>query len=96
MAVEVNQVEGKDVGDIFMYALSTCVWCRRTKALLNELGLAYRYVDVDLQQGEDRRKVIEDVSRWNPARSFPTLVVNQERAIVGFDERAIRELAQDD
>lgn len=96
MAVEVNQVEGKDVGDIFMYALSTCVWCRRTKALLNELGLAYQYVDVDLQQGEDRQKVIEDVSRWNPARSFPTLVVNQERAIVGFDEQAIRELAQDE
>lgn len=95
MAVEVNKVEGKDVGDIFMYALSTCVWCRRTKALLNELGLAYQYVDVDLQQGEDRQKVIEDVSRWNPSRSFPTLVVNQERTIVGFDERAIRELAQD-
>ena len=47
MAVEVNKVDGKNVGDIFMYALSTCVWCRRTKALLNELGIAYQYVDVD-------------------------------------------------
>jgi len=93
MAVNVQTVEGRNAGDIFLYALSTCIWCRKTKALLNELGVAYRYVDVDLAQGEDRRRVMEEVSRWNRAGSFPTLVVDQKRAIIGFDEAAIRELA---
>ncbi len=93
MAVNVTKVEGKGTGDIFMYALSTCVWCRRTKALLNELGLAYSYVDVDLLQGDDRSEIMDQVAKWNPSRSFPTLVIGDDRAIVGYDEKKIRELA---
>lgn len=93
MAMNAQLVEGKDVGDVFMFALSTCIWCRKTKALLNELGIAYRYVDVDLSDGDDRKEVMDALTRWNKARSFPTLVVNEERAIIGFSEEAIRELA---
>jgi|GEM_PF-3996188 len=43
-----EQVGGEDRGDVLLYALSTCGWCRKTKALLKELGVQYRYVDVDL------------------------------------------------
>jgi len=83
------------VGDVFMFALSTCIWCRKTKALLTELGIAYRYVDVDLVAGDDRQEVMDQLTRWNRARSFPTLVIDDERAIIGFDEAALRELAGD-
>ncbi len=93
MAMSVESVEGRIVGDVFMYALSTCIWCRKTKALLNDLGIAYRYVDVDQAQGDARKQIMDDLTRWNRARSFPTLVVNDERAIIGFNEEAIRELA---
>ena len=93
MAMNVQSVEGKNVGDVFMYALSTCIWCRKTKALLNELGIAYRYVDVDLALGDDRREAMDGLTQWNKARSFPTLVVNQDHAIIGFNEAALRELA---
>ncbi len=93
MAMNVQSVQGKDVGDVFVFALSTCIWCRKTKALLNELGIAYRYVDVDLAQGDDRKKLLDALTRWNKARSFPTVVVNDERAILGFEEEALRELA---
>ena len=37
-----------------LYALSTCVWCRRTKQLLDQLGVEYDYVDVDLLEGGDK------------------------------------------
>jgi glutaredoxin len=95
MAVQHATVPGKKVGDVFLYALSTCVWCRKTKRLLEELGVEYSYIDVDLLSGADRAEVLQAVSRWNPARSFPVLVINDSQAIVGFDEKRIREaLAQ--
>ncbi len=87
MAIE--HVSGKDVGHIMLYALSTCVWCRKTKHLLDELGVAYDYEYVDLVQGAEREVVMDSVRRWNPKCSFPTLVVS-DRCIVGFQEEEIR------
>lgn len=79
-----QRVEGKDMGDVLLYALSTCVWCKKTKAFLNELGVAYRYVDVDLVPAAERDAVVAQVARWNPNRNFPTLVIRNSRVIVGF------------
>lgn len=84
-------VEGEDRGDIRLYALSTCVWCKKTKALLQELQVAHTVTDVDLLEKEDRVKTMEEVRKWNPACSFPSLVINNQTCIVGFDEAKIRE-----
>ena len=87
------QVEGRTPVRIRLYALSTCSWCKKTKALLNELGLGYEYIDVDqLDDDEDVDAVELEVTRFNPACSFPTMVVDDERCIVGFQEDAIRGL----
>lgn len=83
-------VPGKKVGHIMLYALSTCPWCQKTKRLLDELGVDYYYEDVDLLEGDERRDVMSDVERWNPGRSFPTMVVNDTRCIIGFKEDEIR------
>jgi len=32
-----------------------------------------------------------EVARWNPARTFPTLVIKGERCIVGYQPEEIRE-----
>jgi glutaredoxin len=48
------RVDGKDNGDITLYALSTCIWCKKTKELLTSLGVSFNYVYVDLLKGEDR------------------------------------------
>ncbi|MEM3421147.1 MAG: glutaredoxin family protein [Candidatus Hadarchaeum sp.] len=85
-----NHVEGKKRGRIFLFALSTCVWCAKTKKLLDDLGVDYYYVDVDLLKGESREEALKEMERWNPKRSFPTLVIN-DRHIVGFDEKKIKE-----
>ncbi len=86
-----KRVEGEDRGDVVLYALSTCVWCKRTKRLLGELGVAYSYEDVDLLSGEESARVQEEVRRWNPKCSFPTMVLGGEDCIQGFDEARIRE-----
>ena len=85
-----KHVAGKDSGQVMLYALSTCIWCKKTKALLDELGVAYDYEYVDLLQGSERTEVINEVRQWNPACSFPTLVID-DKCIVGFQENKVRE-----
>ena len=85
----IEHVSGRDGGKVMLYALSTCVWCKKTKALLDELGVAYDYEYVDLLQGEEEKKAMDDVRHWNPRCSFPTLVINN-KCIVGFMEKDIR------
>jgi len=58
--------EGIYKGQITLYALSTCVWCKRTKSLLQDLGVAYDYVYVDSLSGDARNKTVEEIKRWNP------------------------------
>lgn len=84
------KVEGKQVGDFFLYALSTCIWCRKTKAFLEESGIEYSYIFVDELDGEEKEKIREEMKKWNPSCSYPTLVVNNEKCIVGFDVDAIK------
>ena len=91
MAITFTRVEGRDAGKVRLYALSTCVWCKRTKRLLGELGVAYEYVDVDLLAGEDRRQTEREVRRWNPQNNFPTIVVDDRTCIAGFNEEKMRE-----
>jgi len=84
-----KHVKGKKKGNIVLYALSTCGWCRKAKDLLGELGVEYKFVDVDLLEGEEREEIMEEMERWNPQSNFPTIVINN-KCIVGYDEQKIR------
>lgn len=82
---------GRDSGHIMLYALSTCGWCQRTKKLLDDLGVEYSYEYVDQLDDEDREAAVKEVKEWNPSCSFPTLVLDDKRCILGYNEREIRE-----
>ena len=62
--------------------------------MLEELGVEYNYVYVDLLEGDERQEMIEQLKKWNPQLSFPTLIINNEECIVGFDEDKIKENLQ--
>ncbi|MBS3748636.1 MAG: glutaredoxin family protein [Candidatus Thermoplasmatota archaeon] len=89
--IEYTHVDGKDKGSIRLFALSTCVWCRKTKRLLDSLEVAYDYVYTDLLSSNERNEVLDEVEKWNPRVSFPTMVINNKKTIVGFKENHIRE-----
>lgn len=86
-----KHVSGTKKGDVMLYALSTCQWCRKTKELLDELKIDYEYIDVDLVEGDDQKELIEEIKNYNPACSFPTVVINEKDTIVGFEEDKIRD-----
>ncbi len=89
--MSLTHVSGKNKGKVMLYALSTCGWCKKTKALLNELGVEYDYTDVDLLQGEEQNAVIREIEKHNPDTNFPTLVIDADKCIIGFKESDIRE-----
>ncbi len=86
-----QHVKGKNKGKIILFALSTCGWCRKTKKLLNELGVEYHFVDVDILEGEQRDETMKELDGWNPRRTFPTLVIDDE-CIVGYKDDKIKEV----
>ncbi|MEI7857706.1 MAG: glutaredoxin family protein [Methanomicrobiales archaeon] len=87
-----EHVNGKDKGKVILYALSTCGWCGKTKELLRELGVGFDYAYVDLLEGKEQDEAMDAVERFNPSGSFPTLVINDKKSIIGFKEQEIREV----
>lgn len=73
-----------------VFSLSTCSHCKSTKKFLNECTVKYEFVDVDLLEGDERKAILEDVRKFNPKCSFPTIIIG-EKVIVGFKENEIRE-----
>ena len=76
---------------VVLYALSTCGWCRRAKKLLDENDVEYELVYVDELEGDERDAIVSEVAKWNPRRSFPTLVVDDRLSVAGFKPDQIKE-----
>lgn len=73
-----------------VYTLSTCGHCQATKKLLNECAVQYEFTDVDLLTGAERDAILEDVKKFNPRCTFPTIIIGN-KVIVGFKEKEIRQ-----
>jgi glutaredoxin len=73
-----------------VFSLSTCSHCKTTKKFLSDCTIKYEFVEVDQLQGEERKAILEDVKKFNPRCSFPTIIIG-EKVIVGFKEKEIKE-----
>jgi len=73
-----------------IYTLSTCSHCKATKKFLTDCDVQYEFTDVDLLDGEERKAILEDVKKWNPRCSFPTIIIG-DKVVVGHREDEIRE-----
>lgn len=80
--------------NVKLYALSTCGWCKKTKELLDTNGVEYDLVYVDLLEGDEKEAVLDEVRKYNPRTSFPTVVVDDSRSVTGFKEDQLRELLE--
>lgn len=79
----------KNEHQVTLYALSTCIWCRRTRRFLERNGVAFDFIYVDLIQGVEREGVMAEVRRWNSSASFPTIVIDGSQSIVGARQQEI-------
>lgn len=76
--------------EIKVFSLSTCSHCKSVKKLLSECTVKYEFVDVDMLEGDERKAILEDVKKFNPKCSFPTIIIG-EKVIIGYKEDKIKE-----
>jgi glutaredoxin-like protein NrdH len=76
--------------NVKLYALSTCIHCKDAKTFLDKCGVDYDCVHVDQLDGEEKRQLIEEIKKTNPACAFPMLMVG-DKVIIGFRKDEIRE-----
>lgn len=75
-----------------IFSLSTCVHCAALKKLLQKHGIPFEFTDIDLMAKEERRQFLREIAPYNPQKTFPIIIINNQ-AIVGFRRELIeREL----
>lgn len=74
-----------------VFALSTCPYCRMTRKYLDENGVEYDVLEVDLLTGAERDDAIAEVKELSGGTSFPVIVVGED-IIVGFNKKRMKEL----
>jgi glutaredoxin-like protein NrdH len=90
--MDISKVSGKNSKHkVFVYALSTCVWCKLTKQYLSDNNVEYEYVDVDLCSEEDKQKIHETIQGKGGMLSYPTTIVDDNIVITGFRKDKFKE-----
>jgi len=79
---------------VFLYALSTCVWCKLTKQFLNENYVQYEYVDVDLEDEKEKQKIHATIQAKGGMISYPTTIVDDKVVVTGFRKDKLKEALQ--
>jgi len=80
-------VEGQK--PVRMFTLSTCSHCKAAKKFMNDSHIAYDFTDVDLLSRTEQAAVLEEIRKYNPQFSFPTIIIGRD-VIIGFQEAEIR------
>ncbi len=96
--LEYTEVEGsRTAHDVEVYALSTCGFCKRAIAFLNDQGIAHRYIHMDMIPLEVKNKAKEELkAQFKEHISFPYAVVDGKSTLVGFVEADWRKTLLDD
>jgi glutaredoxin len=90
--MKIVKVHGKDnKHKVFLYAISTCAWCKQAKKFLKDNGIEYEYADVDLCDEEDREKVSKDILSKGGRLSYPATIIDNKIVINGFHVDKIKE-----
>ena len=90
--MDISKVPGKNnKHKVFVYALSTCVWCKMTKQYLKDNSVEFEYVDVDLADEKDREKIRNDIVKKGGPLSYPTVIVDEKKVITGFRKDLLKE-----
>ena len=90
--METKKVEGSNTKHkVFLYTLSTCGWCKKTKQLLKDKEIAYEYIDLDTCSKEDQKAAVDHLKSKNLPVAFPIIMVNEDKVIQGFKKDDILE-----
>ena len=72
---------------VFIYALSTCGWCKLTKKFMEDGSIAYEYIDVDKASSEEKREIGASLKERNIPLGFPITIIDDDVIITGYKPR---------
>ena len=71
--------------ELTLFALTTCSFCRKARAFLDEQGFTYNYLYMDKIDPELKKKMkIEFADAFDKRMSFPTLMIDGKSILTGF------------
>jgi glutaredoxin-like protein NrdH len=79
---------------VLMYAISTCIWCKRAKRFLSTHQIEYEYIDVDLISQEDLQHVERDIMDREGQLLFPTIIVDDQMILTNPQEEQLRQVLE--
>jgi glutaredoxin len=74
-----------------VYIITTCPRCRRVKEYLDQLGVDYDVVAVDLLTREERSAIVEKYRQYHPVVSFPIIEAG-EVILIGTNTDEVRQV----
>jgi glutaredoxin-like protein NrdH len=90
--MNISKVPGKNnKHKVFVYALSTCVWCKMTKQFLKNNSIEYEYVDVDLITEQEKDKIRREIQAKGASLSYPTTIIDDKKVVTGFRKDLLKE-----
>lgn len=83
----------KNFGEIRVYALSTCAFCKKALKYLRENSIRFMYIYVDDLEPDKKQELKSDLrEKFKKDVGFPFMVIDNDRVVVGFTEDEYKKL----
>lgn len=69
---------------IFMYTLSTCPFCRKTKKYFRDRNIQFDFVDYDLADEKVQEKIAGEMLKYTDHIAFPFVKIG-ETVVMGYN-----------
>ena len=76
---------------VLMYTLSTCPHCRKAKKFFEERDIPFEFIDYDLAEKEDRKRMSEEMRSKAGGTNTPFVMIGDD-FVVGYNPKRYSEL----
>jgi arsenate reductase-like glutaredoxin family protein len=91
---EFTKVSGKEICDIKVYALSTCIWCKKCRTFFDNNDIAYSYCYIDLLDQSEQDEIEEMLGEHTTIISYPIVFAEGHDVIVGYNEKKLKKIIE--
>jgi glutaredoxin len=71
--------------ELFLFTISTCMWCKLGKRWLNDRGFSYSYLDIDKIPVEEKNLIRQELGTLiGETPSMPFMVINGKEYHSGY------------
>lgn len=93
--IEIVEGTKKQKEEIFLFAISTCMWCKKGKKWLKKKGYSYSYLDIDKIPVKEKNQLKKDIeSAFGIKPRFPFLIINKVKFDAGYNPDTWEEMIQ--